>query len=187
MLIYVIRHGESESNLQQLWTGWLDAPLTEKGRNDAEKTRELLKNVPFDKVFSSDLHRAMETAAIATPHHEAVPTPLLREVNIGSLAGQPLSVLTAEQRAEIFEDGYESFGGESQRAFAGRVATVMDEISALPCDTVALFSHAGFLRGMLDIVLGTRLPTTHIRCKNCTVAIFEHTNKIWCLHSWINL
>lgn len=187
MLVYVIRHGESESNLHHQWTGWLDAPLTEKGRNDAKKAGEFLKNVPFDKVYCSDLCRARETAAIAAPHYEAEPTPLLREVNVGSLAGQPLSVLTKEQDERIFEVGYGDYDGETQEDFARRVAAVMEKVAALPCANVALFSHAGFLRGVLDIVLDMRLPRDRVRCRNCTVAVFECTDGNWALHSWVNL
>ena len=187
MLIYVIRHGQSETNLQQQWTGWLDAPLTEKGRKDAEKAREFLKNISFDKVYCSDLRRAKETAAIAAPHWEAEPTALLREVNVGTLAGQPLSVLTKEQDAHIFEVGYGDYDGETQEAFAHRVATMMEQVAALPCTNVALFSHAGWLRGMLDIVLGLRLPRGRVRCRNCTIAVFEYTDGVWSLHSWVNL
>lgn len=187
MLIYVIRHGQSETNLRQQWTGWLDAPLTEQGRKDAEKARDFLKNIAFDKVYCSDLRRARETAAIAAPRCEAEPTALLREVNVGTLAGQPISPLTAEQDALFFKEGYGSVGGETQADFSRRVATVMDKVSALPCHTVALFSHAGFLRGMLDLVLGLRLPRERVRCRNCTVAVFEYTDGNWSLHSWVNL
>ena len=146
-----------------------------------------MKNVPFDKVYCSDLHRARETASIAAPSYEAEPTPLLREVNVGTLAGKPLSALTKEQDARIFEVGYGDYDGETQEEFARRVATMMEQVAALPCANVALFSHAGWLRAMLDIVLGLRLPRERVRCKNCTVAVFEYTDSGWSLHSWVNL
>jgi len=183
----VIRHGQSETNLHQQWTGWLDAPLTEKGKKDAGKAREFLKSLSFDKVYCSDLCRARETASIAAPHCEAEPTPLLREVNVGTLAGKPLSALTKEQDARIFEVGYGDFDGETQEEFSCRISAMMERLETLNCDTVALFSHAGWLRGMLDIVLGLRLPRARIRCKNCTVAVFEYTDSGWSLHSWVNL
>ena len=58
---------------------------------------------------------------------------------------------------------------------------------SLPVAAELLFSHAGWLRGMLDIVLGLRLPRARVRCKNCTVAVFEYTDSGWSLHSWVNL
>lgn len=58
MKIFVIRHGESETNRDALWTGWYDAHLTEKGRSEAERLRVLLSGIQFDKIYSSDLLRA---------------------------------------------------------------------------------------------------------------------------------
>ena len=67
MKVYVVRHGESETNKIRHWTGWLDVALTEKGQNDALFARSVLENVHFDKVYTSDLIRAMQTAEIAIP------------------------------------------------------------------------------------------------------------------------
>ena len=70
MYVYVIRHGESETNLGKRLTGWFDTPLTDKGRNDAKKAGLVLKDVVFDKIFVSDLVRARETAEIAFPGYK---------------------------------------------------------------------------------------------------------------------
>lgn len=62
MRVYVIRHGESETNLNKKWTGWLDVHLTDKGKDDAKKAGDFLKNIAFEKIYASDLSRAVETA-----------------------------------------------------------------------------------------------------------------------------
>ena len=98
MRIWIVRHGESENNKKALWTGWFDAPLTDKGREDAKGAGKLLFGVNFDKVYSSDLSRAKETAEIAISGAKPIVTPLLREINVGSLAGNPLSVVSEEKR-----------------------------------------------------------------------------------------
>ena len=67
MRVYVIRHGESETNYKKQWTGWSDVHLTDKGKEDAKKARDFLKHISFDKIFASDLVRAVETAKIALP------------------------------------------------------------------------------------------------------------------------
>ena len=94
MRVYIVRHGESRTNQNGLWTGWLDEPLTDKGREDARRAASILKNVRFDKVYSSDLQRAMETAKIATAENDCNCEPelnsLLREINVGEIAGKPL-------------------------------------------------------------------------------------------------
>ena len=58
MKLYIVRHGESETNRKGLWTGWLDVALTDKGIADAERVRDTLRGIKFDKVYSSDLQRA---------------------------------------------------------------------------------------------------------------------------------
>lgn len=184
MLVYVIRHGQSQSNLRKQWTGWLDAPLTEEGRTHAEKVGAYLQGIDFDRVYASDLVRARDTAAIALPHAAVITTPLLREINVGTLAGQPLSAGNAEQCHQL---DYSAFGGETEEGFFRRITAMKEELSALPCQKVALFSHAGWLRGMLDSVLGLHLPMEHIRCDNGTIAVFACTDGQWQLHSWINL
>jgi len=187
MRIYVIRHGESETNYKKQWTGWSDVHLTDKGKEDAKKARDFLKHISFDKIFASDLIRAVETAKIVLPDYSYETSPRLREINVGSLAGKPLSGLLDEQRERIAEYGYIDFDGETKEHFKSRIRQVMNELEVLNCETVALFTHAGWIRGMLDAVLGTYLPRKHIQCNNCSVAIFEYTNENWQLHSWINL
>jgi 2,3-bisphosphoglycerate-dependent phosphoglycerate mutase len=101
MRIYVVRHGESETNLQKRWTGWMDVQLTDKGREDARKAGEFLKGITFDKIYTSDLTRAIETAKIALPGCRYETTPLLREINVGKLENTPIGDLTGEQWARI--------------------------------------------------------------------------------------
>lgn len=60
-LLVLVRHGESEWNLQGKWTGWTDVSLTKKGASDARKMGELLKDVHFDDVYTSKLKRSIET------------------------------------------------------------------------------------------------------------------------------
>ncbi len=65
--VVLLRHGQSQWNLENRFTGWKDVPLTEKGINEANKAGQLLKkhNIKIDKVFSSVLERANKTAEIA--------------------------------------------------------------------------------------------------------------------------
>lgn len=187
MRVYVIRHGESETNLNKKWTGWLDVHLTDKGKGDAKKAGDLLKNIRIDKVFTSDLIRAVETAQNALPGCRYEILPLLREINVGSLAGKPLSILSEAQRERIAKLGYVDFDGETKEQFNSRIFKVMKELETLNCETIALFTHAGWMRGMLDAVIGIRIPGNHVQCSNCTIAVFEFENRMWQLHSWINL
>ncbi len=65
--LVLLRHGQSQWNLENRFTGWKDVPLTEKGINEANNAGYLLKKnkIKIDKVFSSILERANRTAEIA--------------------------------------------------------------------------------------------------------------------------
>ena len=187
MKLYLIRHGESENNLAGLWTGWMDVALTEKGHEDAQKARAILQHVTFDRVYCSDLHRAKQTAQIALPEYSAEATPLLREINVGSLQGKPFAALTAEARARVPQLGYSEFGGETHEEFQNRITTFLHQMEDSGCENVAAFAHGGWLRGAFRHVLGVQPQNDTLCCRNCTVAILEFSADRWKLHSWINL
>ena len=64
MIIYLMRHGQTDWNIRHLFQGRTDIPLNENGRYVAELTRDGLKDVKFDVAFCSPLCRAKETAQI---------------------------------------------------------------------------------------------------------------------------
>ena len=64
MVIYVLRHGETDWNTKHWLQGTTDIPLNQNGIEVAEITAEALKEVPFDVIFSSPLQRAHQTAEI---------------------------------------------------------------------------------------------------------------------------
>ena len=111
MKLYFIRHGESETNLAGHYTGWSQVNLTPKGVRDAEGIRPTLEGIKFDKIYSSDLIRAMKTAENAIPGCVYETSPLLREINLGSLAHKPFLPADSEER-KLTLDGFTAFGGE---------------------------------------------------------------------------
>ena len=85
MRLYVVRHGESEANEKGLWAGWHDVSLTEKGMKEAEGVKRILSRYHMDKVYSSSLKRAKETAGLAVPYLEAEVWHELDEQKLGVL------------------------------------------------------------------------------------------------------
>ena len=59
--LLLIRHGESQWNLENRFTGWVDVPLSPKGEQEAKEAGEKLKSYKFDKAFTSKLQRANNT------------------------------------------------------------------------------------------------------------------------------
>ena len=65
MKIYILRHGQTSWNTLRKLQGQTDIPLNENGILLARKTGAGLRNVPFDRVYSSPLRRSLETARLA--------------------------------------------------------------------------------------------------------------------------
>jgi broad specificity phosphatase PhoE len=90
--IYFVRHGESQANLDGVYAGWADSPLTDRGRAQAHAGAKEASRLGIEKIISSDLHRAFETACIiadtiGVERAEIITDGRLREVNVGKLTG----------------------------------------------------------------------------------------------------
>ena len=181
MKLYIIRHGESENNLNGCYTGWQQVSLTKKGFDEAEHIRKFLEKKTFDKVYTSDLIRAKQTAETALPGCTYEETSLLREINLGELSGKQF-IYCEQKYGEEFKKNRElqnwvPYGGENVEIFDERVRLFMDKVAQTRFKYIAAFSHLGFLKGMLRCTLQVKIPRTSVQCPNCTIAIFEYKNK----------
>ena len=86
--LILLRHGQSQWNLENKFTGWKNVPLTEKGEMEAKKAGELIKknNIHIDFIFSSILERANKTAEIA-----------IKEANLQNLIDNNKVILTKHE------------------------------------------------------------------------------------------
>ena len=62
--LVLIRHGQSQWNLENRFTGWVDVPLTDRGRDEARRGAQLIRAIRFDRAFTSALTRAQQTLDI---------------------------------------------------------------------------------------------------------------------------
>lgn len=149
---YFTRHGESQANADHIFAGWLDSPLTEKGRKEAEEEGKRLKSegTTFDLIISSTLSRAYDTAVIIAKQigyaEEAIIRhDLLKERNVGDIEGKPKSILD-DIPPEV--DAIGMSGGETRAAFAERVTTSLDFIrkTSNGHQKVLIVAHAGWYK-----------------------------------------
>lgn len=185
MKLYLIRHGESETNVSGCYSGWEQIPLTEKGIEDAKGIRPLLENVKFDKIYSSDLIRARKTCETALPGCTYETSPLLREVNVGTLGRKPFLPKDAPERQQM-NDGFKAYDGESYDEFRVRIREFLHSLEDSEHKCVAAFTHAGFLRNTLSMVLDANTTHANLECSNCAVAILNFAGGTWQLSCWIN-
>ena len=76
--LILMRHGESIWNKKNLFTGWVDVPLSEKGIEEAIKGGEKIKNIPIDIIFTSELIRAHMTLCLAMSKHSSNKVPIFQ-------------------------------------------------------------------------------------------------------------
>ena len=153
MRIYLIRHAKQESKLCND-----NSPLCEIGKEQAQLLGKRMETYHIDRVYASDLTRAVETARIMT---EQWKQPLevcirkeLRETDFGELTYQTDDVIKVkykdfmESRYHVEED-WAYPGGESGKEVFERAMKVMEEIFQSPCKNVAVVTHGGTIRVLL--------------------------------------
>lgn len=97
-ILYLVRHGETTDNAAQIMQGQTQGCLNENGKRQACELRDRLSGVHIDAFVSSDLKRAIDTAAIVSgkPVEAIAKTPLLRERDWGSFTGRYIPSLKDE-------------------------------------------------------------------------------------------
>ncbi|WWC87331.1 uncharacterized protein L201_002220 [Kwoniella dendrophila CBS 6074] len=91
MLIYFVRHGQTEDNVQGIIQGHKDTPLNDHGRKESERLAKRLKDLDIHEAWSSPLARAKETAEIILDHHPNIKLKLhdgIKERYLGSMEGR---------------------------------------------------------------------------------------------------
>ena len=96
--LYLVRHGETVDNVNQIMQGQTQGQLTENGIRQAQEVRDKMAAEDFAAIIASDLKRSVDTAKIiAAPHHiEVIQTPMLRERDWGSFTGRYIPDLKGE-------------------------------------------------------------------------------------------
>lgn len=188
MKLYFIRHGQSEGNISGRHNAWAQVSLTEKGKQDAAMAGRLLKNVHFDKVYTSDLIRTIQTQQIALPNAESEALFLLREVNVGNLLGRRIEDCAAEYGEEYyanrFETNFAPYGGESYEDLSQRIRQFLTMMENSSYETVAVFGHGTYMTVLLDVVTGVHHNKRTLSCSNGNVSVFSFRDGVWRLDAW---
>lgn len=188
MTVYMIRHGESANNANGRHSGWAQIPLTDKGFRQAAAAGEKLLGIEFDRVFSSDLKRAVQTCETAMPGRAYEKSALLREIGVGCLMDRLPADCEREYGAlytgSRAREDFTPFGGETRAMVRARLREFMALLEGSGCSRAAVFAHEGALRAMLDNVLGCVQDPRRIVCANCCIAVFDHSHGLWRLAGW---
>ena len=160
--LVLLRHGESQWNLENRFTGWVDIPLTDKGRAEARRAGELLRDLSFDRAFSSVLIRAIESLEIALAAAGQLKVPVEKDPALNERMYGDLQGLNKEETAKkfgadqvhIWRRSYDVRppGGESLQDTAARTLPYFKS-KILPiaaeCKNLLVCAHGNSLRAIV--------------------------------------
>lgn len=196
-LLVLVRHGQSEWNLKNLFTGWRDVDLTEQGVSEAKEAGRKLKSqgLVFDVAFTSALKRAQRTLDLALGEMGASGTPIIRdqalnERDYGDLAGlnkDDARKKWGEDQVHIWRRSYDIAppGGESLRdTLARTLPYYVQEIlpRVLRGERTIIAAHGNSLRALVMVLeklspegilareIGTGVPIIYRLNADATVA-----------------
>ncbi len=158
--ILLIRHGETEWNLNGRWQGQSDIPLNETGFGQARKLAKRLGSLQIKAIYTSDLLRASQTASILGSELGLEPIKDLRwrERNGGQYEGQTakeLEEVTGDFRSKMQDKSWAPPGGETNIELAHRAMDAFDNVAKVHRgEKVAVVSHGGTIVTLISSILG---------------------------------
>ena len=159
MILYLIRHGQTDWNKGRKLQGRTDIPLNENGRAVAELTKEGFKEIPFDMAYTSPLKRARETAEIILSGRDIpiVDDERIIEVNFGEYEGCDFD-LPDEYIQNFFsapEKYFSIHGTETMESIFERMRSFLQDLCQnddLKDKTILVSTHGAALSGLLTVI-----------------------------------
>ena len=187
--LLLIRHAQTEWNIQRRFQGHGDSPITEEGQAQLQRLKSRLAGLEFDVVYYSDLRRTMETSKMLSGK-QRVEEPRLRERGVGILEGLNLEQIM-DEHAEAFrafrsgDKDHQIEGGESLQIALNRAWTFLEEMPEKhPGAELAAVSHAGLIRLICKQILGLALDAPNffqIPNTSLTQLVFSPKDRSWSL------
>ncbi len=192
----LIRHGETQWNATQRIQGQRDVELNALGKAQARAMAEYLAHYPFDALYSSDLVRTRQTAAVLSDQltQPVILQSELRERHLGVFQG-----LTREQARQQYPELYSQhqqrtldnslISGESLRHFNQRIIHALQHmIQQHPEQTLAVITHGG----VLDCIYrqANQLPLSdarHFAIPNCGINWLQCQQQDWKVRQWADI
>ena len=162
MNIYIVRHGETDCNKNNICYGWYDYPINERGIKQAENLGRFFSNIKIDKIISSSLMRAKMTAEII---NNSLNVPIefdnsIREIYFGDWENIPIADMHRLDpiNTRLWHDDCAKAnipGGEQFNTFYSRVAYGFDRIvSENRSNDILIVSHSGAISIILSHITG---------------------------------
>lgn len=178
--LVLLRHGESQWNLENRFTGWVDVPLSPKGIEEAKQAGEKLRGLTFDRAFTSVLTRANETLRLVLEAIGQTTIPIEKDKALNERMYGDLQGLNKAETAKKYGDAQVKIwrrsydvkppGGESLKDTAERTLPYYEKMikpHLLKGETIIIAAHGNSLRALVmeldqlskEEVLELNIPT----------------------------
>lgn len=177
MILYCVRHGETDSNLKGIVSGRSDEGLNEKGIAQAQELNLKIADTKFDAVYVSPMRRTVETAEIIVPEYQYVIDDRLAERDLADLKNYTIDELWENP---LWNSLIEKRTSEGAETFGAGLERVQDFLSELKCTypptaKILLVTHSFISRCLWAIQQGIDkdLDYTKFHHKNEEVIIYK--------------
>lgn len=187
--IFLVRHGEAESNTGAFFGGWMDVPLTGLGLRQAALLSKRLAHEGIGRVYCSDLLRTRQTLEAIGLDCPSEYSKELREKSYGELEGVAWGK-DEKKYGKYHLDAYaRAPGGENNVDLGKRVLPYMEKtVMASKEEKVLVVSHHGPIVLFACSMLGMPIHNWRaLRLGNCGLCIFSKEGKTWRMTLWNSL
>lgn len=168
-ILYLVRHGQTEWNIENRIQGRLDSPLTELGKQQARSLAKRISRLPLTRIYSSSSNRAFETALYLRGDRQIdlIKTDYLMEVYLGKWEGRKWSEVDSEfpmelrimtnhpERFEAKETEGETFFEAQERLVSFVKRLLKDHMG----ESILLVSHALAIKVLINYFRGGEMKT----------------------------
>lgn len=177
--IYLIRHGQTDWNVEGRLQGWKDIPLNEEGRAQAGRLAERMESRPVSQIFTSPQKRAYETAKAVADRQNLplVIIPELMEISYGVWEGKTGQEVFSTQEAlyEEWENGGKGpEGSETLAQVYGRCKKAWEQVKSQLKGDCALVSHGSLLSCFLTVLLGDDPVLEYLVIPNASITTLSY-------------
>lgn len=186
--VLLVRHGETEWNVQGRYQGQVDTDLSPRGREQGQKLAAALKDLPIDRFFAGPLKRAYETAEMCAAYHHLPVTAdeRLTEIAHGTWEGR-YSEDIAKTDGPLLEAWHKAPEtvtmpeGESLEDVRVRVRAAFDDYAArFDGETILVAAHDAVNKAIIIDLLGMSLSRFwQVKQDNTCVNVLEYENGTW--------
>ncbi len=182
-VIGLLRHGQTDWNIDYRLQGVTDVDLNETGRQQARVASQILNPTDWDLLLTSPLSRARETAAILVEEdgwQQPVIEPLLLERSFGEAEG-----LRHEDWKAKYPDTNAVPGAETLEQLEDRANQLLDQLVREHAGKrILTVSHGALIRKLINMLSSGELPREGERLGNASMSVLVHDGASWQLESY---